>query len=94
VSAPYYCLAIFLDYTRMFAGTALMALLFFGGWLGLGLPQFASFMVKVALLALLIVVIRIATVRMRIDRVIRLGWLYLMPLAVVNLLVAFVLFIR
>lgn len=95
VSAPYFCLALFLDYTRMFAGTALMALLFLGGWLGPGIvPQFASLMVKVVLLALLIVIVRATTVRMRIDRIIRLGWFYLMPLAVVNLLVAFVLFIR
>jgi NADH-quinone oxidoreductase subunit H len=95
VSAPYFCLALFLDYTRMFAGTALMALLFFGGWSGLGtMPQFASLMVKVVLLTLLIIIVRMTTVRMRIDRIIRLGWLYLMPLAVVNLLVAFVLFIR
>jgi NADH:ubiquinone oxidoreductase subunit H len=51
-------------------------------------------MMKVALLALLIMIVRMASVRMRIDDVIRIGWLYLMPLAVVNLLVAFVLFIR
>ena len=34
VSPPYYALALFLDYARMFLGSVLIAILFFGGWLG------------------------------------------------------------
>lgn len=95
VSAPYFGLALFLDYTRFFVGTLLISLLFFGGWLGPSImPPFVSLMIKVALLSLLIILIRATTVRMRIDRVLRLGWLYMMPLAVVNLLIAFILFIK
>ena len=72
-----------------------MSLLFLGGWLGPSIiPPFAWLMMKVALLTLLIVVIRATTVSMRIDRVLRMGWLYLMPLAVVNLLISFILFVR
>ena len=58
------------------------------------MPQFAWLMLKVVILALLIVVIRATMVRMRIDKVLRLGWLYLMPLAVVNLLITFILFVK
>lgn len=95
VGAPYFGLALFLDYTRVFVGTLLMSLLFLGGWLGPAIvPQFAWLMLKVVILALLIVVIRAAMVRMRIDKVLRLGWLYLMPLAVVNLLITFILFVK
>ena len=32
VGAPYFGLALFLDYTRVFVGTLLMSLLFLGGW--------------------------------------------------------------
>jgi NADH-quinone oxidoreductase subunit H len=95
VSAPYFGLALFLDYTRSFVGTLLISLLFFGGWLGPAiLPPFAWLMIKVVVFSLLIMLVRATTVRMRIDRVLRLGWLYLMPLAVINLLITFLLFVK
>lgn len=94
VSAPYYALVLFLDYLRMFVGTLLISILFLGGWLGPSfIPPFAWIMVKVVLLSVLIIFIRATTVRMKIDRLLRLGWTYLMPLSVVNLLITFVLFI-
>lgn len=94
-SPPYYALALFLDYIRMFVGTLLIAILFFGGWLGPKLiPPFVWLMIKVVLLTVLIVVIRATTMRMRIDRVLRLGWEYLTPLAMLNLLLTFILFVR
>jgi NADH-quinone oxidoreductase subunit H len=93
VSAPYYGLVLFLDYTRMFVGTLLISILFLGGWLGPSfIPSFLWLMAKVILLSLFIIVIRATTVRMKIDRLLRLGWLYLMPLSVINLLITFVIF--
>ncbi len=93
VSAPYYGLVLFLDYTRMFVGTLLISVLFLGGWLGPSfIPSFVWLMVKVVLLSLFIIVIRATTVRMKMDRLLRLGWLYLMPLSVINLLITFVIF--
>ena len=95
VSAPYYGLALFLDYARIFAGSLIIAVLFFGGYLGPSiLPPLAWTIVKVVLIALFIIVIRITVVRMRIDRILHLGWVYLTPLAVLNLLLTFVLFIH
>jgi NADH-quinone oxidoreductase subunit H len=94
-SPPYYALALFLDYIRMFVGALLVTILFFGGWLGPRIiPPFAWLMLKVALLTIFIVVIRATSVRMRIDRVLRLGWQYLTPLAMLNLLITFIIFVR
>ncbi len=95
VSAPYYSLVLLLDYIRMLAGVVLIVVLFFGGWLGPSfLPPFVWLMIKVVIFTLFIIVIRATTVRMRLDRLIRIGWVYMMPLAVLNLLVTFILFIK
>ncbi|MGI0133602.1 MAG: NADH-quinone oxidoreductase subunit H, partial [Candidatus Micrarchaeaceae archaeon] len=92
---PYYGLSLLLDYTRVFVGTLLISILFLGGWLGPSIiPAFVWLMIKVVILSLLIIVIRATFVRMRIDRVLRTGWLYLTPLAVVNLLITFLVFIK
>ncbi|MGI0100765.1 MAG: complex I subunit 1/NuoH family protein [Candidatus Micrarchaeaceae archaeon] len=94
-SPPYYALALLLDYTRMFVGTLLISLLFLGGWLGPSiLPAFVWLMIKVVLLTLFIVLIRATSVRMRIDKVLMLGWEYLTPVAMLNLLITFIIFVR
>jgi len=90
VSAPSYTLALFLDYTKTFFGSLLMAMLFFGGWLGPVLPGLAWLLVKALIIAFFIMLVRATAVRMRIDRVLRLGWYVLLPLAVVNLIIAFI----
>jgi NADH-quinone oxidoreductase subunit H len=94
VGAPYYGLALFLDYTRMFVGTLLISILFLGGWNGPVLPPFVWLMVKVVILTFFIIVIRATTVRMRLDRLLHFGWIYLLPLSVINLLISFALFVR
>lgn len=92
---PYYALALFLDYLRMFVGTLLITILFFGGWLGPSiLPAFAWLMIKVVIFTVFIVIVRATSVRMRLDRVLRLGWEYLTPLAMLNLLITFIIFVR
>lgn len=94
VSAPYYGLVLFLDYVRVLVGTTLVSVMFLGGWLGPSfLPPAAWLAIKVVLLTLFIIVIRATTVRMRIDRLLSLGWKYLMPLSVANLLISFIIFI-
>ncbi|MFI5412328.1 MAG: NADH-quinone oxidoreductase subunit H [Candidatus Micrarchaeales archaeon] len=94
VSAPYYGLVLFLDYIRMFVGALLISVLFLGGWLGPSfIPAFAWLMIKVVVISLFVIIVRATTVRMRIDRLLHLGWTYLMPLSVINLLITFVIFI-
>ena len=93
-SGPYYALALFLDYTRIFLWGLLISLLFFGGWLGPPfLPGVAWLILKAFVIALFTVVIRATTVRMRIDRVLRLGWLWLLPLSLINLILAYMIFV-
>lgn len=94
-SAPYYALALFLDYTRVFMGSALLAILFFGGWLGPSfLPGLFWLILKTFLIAVFIIFVRATAFRMRIDRVLRLGWLWLIPLSIINLIITFALVIR
>ena len=93
VSAPYYTLALFLDYTRMFLGSLLIAILFFGGWNGPMLPPIFWLLLKTFLISFFIVIVRATTVRMRVDRLLRFGWVWLLPLSVLNLIVTYILFI-
>ena len=90
VSGPYYALALMLDYTRMFMGSLLISLLFLSGWAGPFLPPLVWLLIKAFAVSLLIIIVRATVVRMRIDRVLRMGWIYLLPLSIVNLLITFV----
>jgi len=93
VSAPYFSLAVFLDYARMFLGSLVMAILFFGGWSGPLLPPVAWLLIKAFLICLFIVMVRATTTRMRTDRLLRLGWTVLLPLAILNLIITSVIFL-
>lgn len=94
VSAPYYALALLLDYTRLFVGALLITVLFLGGWSGPILPPFAWIIVKVSAITLVFILVRATTVRLRADRLLRIGWLYLLPASVINLFITFLLFAR
>ncbi|MCL5102126.1 MAG: NADH-quinone oxidoreductase subunit H [Candidatus Marsarchaeota archaeon] len=93
VPAPYYGLALFLDYTRLFIGTLLISILFLGGWNGPLLPPFAWIAIKIVILTLFIITLRATTVRMAIRKLLHLGWLYLLPLAVLNLFASYLIFV-
>lgn len=93
VSAPYYMIALFLDYTRMFLGSLLIAILFFGGWNGPVLPPVVWLLLKAFIISFFIVIVRATTVRMRIDRLLRFGWTWLLPLSLVNLIITYLIFI-
>jgi NADH-quinone oxidoreductase subunit H len=94
VSAPYYALALFIDYARMFLGSILIAILFFGGWLGPSfLPPFFWIVAKAFIISIFIIMIRATAFRMRIDRILRFGWEWLIPLSLINLIIAYILFV-
>ncbi len=93
-SAPYYALALFIDYTRVFLIGLVIAILFLGGWSGPSfLPGPVWLIAKAFAVALVAIVIRATTVRMRLDRVLRLGWLWLLPLALINLILTYIIFV-
>lgn len=95
IDAPYYAIALLLDYIRVFALSLLLVVVFLGGWLGPALlPAIVWLMAKVILVAALTVVLRATMIRMKVDRLIKLGWKYLMPIAVANILIVFILFAK
>lgn len=93
VSAPYYAQALFIDYTRVLLGSLLVSILFLGGWTGPVLPGVAWMAIKVLAVAFTLILVRVSTVRMRIDKLLRLGWTYMVPLAMLNLLIVSALYI-
>ena len=93
VSAPYYAQALFIDYTRVLLGSLLVSILFLGGWAGPVLPGVAWMAIKVLAVAFTLILVRVSTVRMRIDKLLRLGWTYMVPLAMLNLLIVSALYI-
>jgi NADH-quinone oxidoreductase subunit H len=97
------------EYTAMIAGSALIVVLFLGGWhlplipdganiIGLpvlhaipgwiwGLVNIATFFGKVSLLLLFFIWIRWTLPRFRYDQLMKLGWLYLFEIALVNIFI-------
>ena len=74
------------EYLGVILIAAITTLLYFGGWLGPGLPPLLWFIIKCSLLIALIILIRAALPRPRYDQLMTLGWRYLLPLALLNLL--------
>jgi NADH-quinone oxidoreductase subunit H len=86
------------EYTAMFGFSALIAVLFFGGWdipfvsdgamSALGnwgaLIGFASFMVKAMAVLFFYIWVRWTIPRFRFDQLMHLGWAVLLPIALVN----------
>jgi NADH-quinone oxidoreductase subunit H len=78
------------SYVRSFAGAAIMVILFLGGWNGPFLPPVAWFYIKVYAVFTLFVWLRGSLPRVRIDQVLNIGWRSLLPLALLNILIAVV----
>ena len=74
------------EYINMVTVSALAATLFFGGWRGpfdlLGGPWWL--LIKIIFFLSLYVVLRATLPRLRYDQLMRLGWRYLLPLALLN----------
>ena len=67
--------------------SSLIAVLFFGGWLGPGLPPILWFLVKVLFFICFFILLRAALPRPRFDQLMSWGWKVMLPLALANLLV-------
>jgi len=78
------------EFLHVFTNGILLAVLFFGGWLGIGwqAPLIAFFWLGVkALIPYLVSLwIRNTVPRMRIDQVMRFNWFFLVPVSIGNLL--------
>jgi NADH-quinone oxidoreductase subunit H len=76
------------EYANAFSVSAIAATLFFGGWQGWILPGYVWFVVKTYLLFLVMVWIRGTLPRLRYDQLMNLAWKIMLPLALVNVLLA------
>src|SRR2546428_9179928 len=80
------------EYINMITVSAVASTLFFGGWSFFGLERIPGvsiliFMVKVAFFLFLFIWLRATLPRIRYDRLMRLGWQLLLPLAVLNVVI-------
>ncbi len=67
--------------------SALITVLFLGGWLGPVLPPAVWFLIKTLLLVGLFIALRGSLPRLRYDQLMALGWKVMLPLGLVNLMV-------
>ncbi|MHA2299049.1 MAG: complex I subunit 1/NuoH family protein [Candidatus Hodarchaeales archaeon] len=93
LTAILYMFAMLGEYLHMFMGATLTVLIFFGGWtmpFGLDtiIPPSIWFTIKVFLMLFVEIWIRGALPRIRIDQLLNFSWKFLVPLSVVNLLLA------
>jgi len=67
--------------------SALVAILFFGGWLGPGLPSIVWFFIKMFFFIGFFILLRASLPRPRFDQLMAWGWKLMLPLALANILV-------
>jgi NADH-quinone oxidoreductase subunit H len=75
------------EYIGITVISALIAVFFFGGWLGPWLPGVVWFLLKTFVFLGLFILLRAALPRPRFDQLVALAWKVLLPLALLNLLV-------
>ena len=76
------------EFTSAFAIAAIGATLFLGGWQGPILPAWLWFMIKTYLMVFVLMWLRGTLPRLRVDQLMNFAWKFLVPLALVNLLLA------
>ncbi|GFO58933.1 NADH-quinone oxidoreductase subunit H 2 [Geomonas silvestris] len=74
------------EYINIIALSALASLFFLGGWRGPLLPPIVWFFLKVFVIAFLFIWVRGTLPRLRYDQLMHLGWKFLTPLALLNIL--------
>jgi NADH-quinone oxidoreductase subunit H len=80
------------EYINMITVSAIVSTVFLGGWSFFGLERFAIlsivfFLIKVCFFLFFFIWLRATLPRIRYDRLMRLGWQTLLPLAVLNVVI-------
>ena len=76
------------EYIGLVLVSSLITVLFFGGWLGPSfLPPIFWFALKASLFIAFFILLRAAIPRPRYDQLMSYGWLFLLPVSLINLLV-------
>ena len=72
------------EYTHMFVFASLVTTLFLGGWHGPFLPGVVWFFIKTFIIIFLCIWVRATIPRLRYDKVMKLEWKFLLPVALAN----------
>lgn len=75
------------EYLGIILISAMITTLFFGGWLGPGLPALLWFLLKTFAFICLFILLRASLPRPRYDQLMAYGWKLLLPLSLINLVV-------
>ncbi len=75
------------EYLGVVLISAMIAVLFFGGWLGPLLPPVAWFLLKTFVFICFFILVRASLPRPRFDQLMSWGWKVMLPLALANLMV-------
>jgi NADH-quinone oxidoreductase subunit H len=73
------------EYLGMTLISAMIVTVYFGGWLGPGLPAFLWFLIKTFIFIFFFIWVRGTLPRPRYDQLMELGWKFLLPLSLANL---------
>jgi len=94
LTGPAFMLGFLAMYAKLYIMSALITTLFLGGWSGFGfVPQPVWFVLKTFIVASVIIIIRGAFPRVRVDILLRAGWTRLLLLALANIFVTVALII-
>lgn len=80
-----FALLYVVEYSEAVVASALVATFFLGGWRGPLLPPVVWLMIKMIAVFFVIIWIRSTMPRLRIDQALGFAWKYLLPLALINL---------
>lgn len=75
------------EYLGLVLISSLITVLFFGGWHGPFLPPLVWFVIKASCFIAFFILLRAAIPRPRYDQLMSYGWLFLLPLSLINLLI-------
>ncbi|MEX0619927.1 MAG: NADH-quinone oxidoreductase subunit NuoH [Pseudohongiellaceae bacterium] len=75
------------EYLGIVLLSSLITVFFFGGWLGPVLPPVVWFVLKASVFVAFFILLRAAIPRPRYDQLMSYGWLFLLPLSLINLLI-------
>ncbi len=82
-----FALFYLVEYAEALAISAIITTLFLSGWRGPLLPPWLWFLIKVIIVFFVMVWTRTTFPRVRIDQLMALAWKFLLPLALINLIV-------
>jgi len=86
-SSMKFALFFMAEYANIITVSAIAVTFFFGGWRGPFLPPVVWFLIKMALCIFFFVWLRSTFPRFRYDQLMKIGWKFLLPLALANILI-------